>query len=151
MHERAEAQKERGKEAVDNIEETRGGRSGGGVKPWADTRSTEFFLLLEGPGRKRYTLEEISRMERTSVSPSLRLIASSRGGNRGSFYDPFSPMFVEENVLVEGVKKREGKEEEGNGNGRVKWGEERFEVERKTRWNTNKEWQFGGGKEKKRW
>lgn len=37
MHERAEAQKERGKEAVDNIEETRGGRSGGGVKPWADT------------------------------------------------------------------------------------------------------------------
>lgn len=121
------------------------------MKPWADTRSTEFFLLLEGPGRKRYTLEEISRMERTSVSPSLRLIASSRGGNRGSFYDPFSPMFVEENVLVEGVKKREGKEEEGNGNGRVKWGEERFEVERKTRWNTNKEWQFGGGEEKKRW
>lgn len=102
----------RGKGAVDNIEETRG-RGGGGVeKPWADTRSTELFLLVEGPGRKRYTLEEISRMERTSVPPSLRLIApSSRGGNRGSFHDSFSPMFSPEKTSrdpMEGVKKKGG-------------------------------------------
>lgn len=58
-------------------------------------------------------------------------------------------MFAGENVLVEGVKKKK-KKEKGRG-GELEWSRKnraRDGSRRKTRWNTNKEWRFGGGEGK---
>lgn len=103
-HARAERKEGRGgKGAADNIEETRGR---GGVKSWADTRSTEFFLLA---GRGNDTLS--GNLEDGTNVRSLRLIARVVAEEIvDPFYDSFpqrcSPGRTSRGPMEDGVKRK---------------------------------------------
>lgn len=118
----------KGKGAVDNIEETRGWRwsetLGGHTVNRVSSSSSSSSRVLAGND----TLSRKSRgwNERASLSASNcdRVVVEE-------IVDPFTIRSPEKMFSWRAWKKRKKKKkgEEGNWNGRVKWGEGRFEVE----------------------